>query len=139
MATIEDKIRMFRKEVNTGKLTSEQLAVYNIFTKSKGHPAHLSVLDSQNRVVPLVVPVGRYSEGCGHILLKHYNEPVGRVTASEILNMLKVIKQGRRTDDGHGHYDYRLKRKAGGVEYTLGVKITKKGDILKSFYSDRRK
>lgn len=37
---------MFRKEVNAGKLTSGQLVVYNIFTKTKGHPAHLSVTDS---------------------------------------------------------------------------------------------
>lgn len=136
---IKKKIAEFRREISTRNLTMPQRFMYYIFTQEKGHNKLISVRDSQNREVKLSIPIGRTSEGSTHILLKHYNEPVGRVTAFEIVNLLNVIEKGRRSDDGHNHYDYRLKQKRGNVEYTLGVKIKKKGDILKSFYPNRKK
>lgn len=139
MRNLEDKIKEFRAEVGDRELTPVEQDVYDVCCRTKGHPIHWQILDRQNRTVRLTILFGRTSEGPAHILLKHYNEPVGRVTAIEILNMLRCITEGRRYDDGRGHYDYRLKKKRGDVEYTLGVKIAKNGDILKSFYSNRRK
>lgn len=135
---LEGKIAEFRREIGDRELVGDEKTVFDAFCRTKGHDVHWEILDRQNRYVHLVVKFGRTSEGPAHILLKHYNEPVGRVTAIEILDMLHVVTEGRRYD-GHGHYEYRLKRKRGNVEYVLGVKIAKEGDILKSFYSNRKR
>ena len=112
--------------------------VYAAFTKTKGRPISIHVSDLNNRIVSFKLDPTKRSDGPQHILLKHYNSRIGQVTALEIINMCEVIQMGERDDSEASRLCYYLTKKENGITYTLCLKIGKKDNYLKSFYSNRK-
>ena len=138
--TIKDlsaKINLFIDEVGTMEFTPEQAKIYAAFTKTKGRPISIRVSDPNNKIVSFKLDPTKRSDGPQHILLKHYNSRIGQVTALEIINMCEVIQMGKRDDSEASRLCYYLTKKENGVTYTLCLKLGKKDNYLKSFYSNR--
>ncbi len=78
------------------------------------------------------------NEGTQHVLLKHYKTNRGSVTALEILNLMDVVRNGAKGSD-ENHIIYSMEKFRGKIKFTIAVKVVKKGNIFKSFYSNRYK
>ena len=71
------------------------------------------------------------------ILLKHYKETKGTVTAKDILNMFDVVRSGSKNFN-EGNYVYVKRYRRRGTVYFTVIKLFSDGEtaVLKSFYSN---
>lgn len=136
---IDEKIQQFIKEVGTRTLSFEQQKIYKAFTRTKGHPISFQITDKSGRIVKFAIDPSKNDDGPQHVLQKHYQGNVGRVTAIEILNMLDTIRYGDREPNSHpqNRIVYKLKKRLNNNIYTFCLKISNKKNIFKSFYSNR--
>lgn len=128
----------FITEVGDIQLNDEQKRIYNAFVYRRRKPYKFSVVDKYGNTIRFILPTNNKREGVVHILQKHYNGNVGKVTASEILSFLEVIRKGNLTAENNTMtYKYNLNN----VCYSLivGIKETPSNNILKSFYLDKEK
>lgn len=136
-SAIDRKIALFKAEVAGRHLTDEQQRIYNVFIRTKGAKSQLKAIDKNGREIRFTIDTTKTTEGTQHVLTKHYKGSIGRVTASEILNMLEVIRHGDRQTTPT-HIVYRLTKQYNGTTYTMALKIARENLWFKSFYSDRR-
>lgn len=136
MATpIEKKIEQFKKEAGPKEQYNiEQQKIYTAFTKNKGLPIRVDVVDCEGIHIKVAIDP---TEEVKKILLKHYQEKKGNVTAKEILNMFDVMRTGNKNFN-QGNYVYTKKYTRKGNVYFIVIKLfaNKKEAILKSFYSN---
>lgn len=138
LQSIEAKTAAFKSEVNYGNLNDEQKRIYNAFVFRRAKPYSFEVVDGYGNTVRFLLYTNKTDDGVLHIMGKHYRGQVGMVTASEILNLCDVIRNGRMKSDGQS-ITYTWER--GGKKYVLvvGLKKSRTGqNILKSFYSNRK-
>ncbi len=136
--TIEEKIEAFKKEVGKRTLTDEQQRIYNAFVFQRAKPYKFAITDAYNNTIRFVLYTNKRDDGVLHILSKHY-KGIGFVTAMEILNFCDVIRKGTVKIE-ETKISYRLLK--ADKSYTLIVGLKKNntgGNVLKSFYSDRKK
>lgn len=138
MALIDDRIAQFRAEVGDRELTEEQNRVFETFCRTKGKLKRICTTDGNGDSVTIMFPSDDENEGTQHVLLKHYKTNRGSVTAMEILNLMDVVRCGNRVEDGN-HIIYCVEKYQGRIKFTFAVKVAKRGNIFKSFYSDRQK
>ena len=138
MSQIVEKIKQFQKELENYKMSEQQRRMFNSFCRTKGAPVVFTTFDRYGEKVKLKLYTDKPNEGTQHILLKHYKSAVGRVTAIEIISMLEVIEKGEKSKANNGIL-YTLSKNYHGVKYIINVKLTGGGNVLKSFYSDRKK
>ena len=138
MALIDDRIAQFRAEVGDRELTEEQNRVFETFCRTKGKLKRIYTTDSNGNFVTIMFPSDDENEGTQHVLLKHYKTNRGSVTALEILNLMDVVRNGAKGSD-ENHIIYSMEKFRGKIKFTIAVKVVKKGNIFKSFYSNRYK
>ena len=139
MATDLDKITQnFINEIGDIQLNEEQRRIYNAFVYRRRKPYKFSVTDKYDNTIRFILPTNNTREGVVHILIKHYNGMLGKVSANEILNFVDIIRNGNLTV---GNNTMTYIHKSNGVNYSLivGIKETPASNILKSFYSDKNK
>lgn len=105
--------------------------------EQKALSVELKVNDSKNNPITIKIDPSKTAEGPQHVMKKHYQGNIGRVTATEILNMLDIVRKGTIHTPSDNHILYSLKKRVNGVTYNFCIKITKKNKIFKSFYSNR--
>ena len=138
MALIDDRIAQFRAEVGNRELTEEQNRVFETFCRTKGKLKRICTADGNGGPVTIMFPSDDENEGTQHVLLKHYKTNRGAVTALEILNLMDVVRNGSMESD-ENHIIYSMEKFRGKIKFTIAVKVVKKGNIFKSFYSNRYK
>ena len=136
MALIDDRIAQFRAEVGDRELTEEQNRVFETFCRTKGKLKRICTTDSNGDSITIMFPSDDENEGTQHVLLKHYKTNRGSVTALEILNLMDVV---RNKGSDESHIIYSMEKFRGKIKFTIAVKVVKKGNIFKSFYSNRYK
>ena len=139
MANDLDKITQnFINEIGDIQLNEEQRRIYNAFVYRRRKPYKFSVTDKYENTVRFILPTNNTREGFVHILTKHYNGIIGKVSANEILNFVDVIRNGDLTVENN---TMTYIHKSNGINYSLivGIKETPASNILKSFYSDKNK
>ncbi|MBO7481200.1 MAG: hypothetical protein J6T63_03720 [Bacteroidales bacterium] len=138
MALIDEKIALFKTDVGNRELNEEQKRVFDTFCRTKGKLKSISTTDNTGTSLVVKFPSDDENEGTQHVLLKHYKTNRGSVTAMEILNLMDVVRCGNRVEDGN-HIIYCVEKYQGRIKFTFAVKVAKRGNIFKSFYSDRQK
>ena len=136
MTNLEKKIAAFKREAgDKSQYTPEQQKIYAAFTKLNGKDTNFAVIDQEGITIRFFI---KSSAGAKHILDEHYLVERGKVTAKEILNMLDVIRTGKKTFENDS-YVYRKKYTINGFTYTVVLRLIKaNGKIaLKTFYSNR--
>lgn len=136
MNLIQQKIEQFKNDLKHYRMDEEQQRLYQTFIRTKGHPVVFTITDKNGKTIKFKIRSDIEKEGTQHILLDHYNEEDGRVTAIEIISMLDVIKKGTPYNSGKSII-YKIEKNYGGVVYRICVKITGGTPVLKSFYSNR--
>lgn len=135
---IKRKTNEFCEEVKCFNLTEENKRVYNAFVYRRAKPYKFEIVDKYNNTIRFVLCTNKLDDGVLHILLKHYQGNVGKVSAYEILNFCDVIRKGEvNVNDNNMIYTY----KQNGQIFILIVALkrsTTGTNILKSFYSDRK-
>ena len=136
MSNIQKKIELFKCEAGEKKQYNiEQQKIYSAFTKENGKSIRCAITDCEGKNLKVTLdPATEVRK----ILLKHYQEPNGLVTAKDILNMFDVVRTGtKRYEKGNYVYTKRFVRK-GDVYFTV-LKLFPNGKdaVLKSFYSNR--
>lgn len=135
---LKKKIAQFKAEVGNRKLTPEQKKIYAAFTKTKGRPTFIDVVDIYDESIKLKIISNSIDAGVQHILLRHYKTNIGRVTANEILNLTEIISKGRREKKRSYMVYSKIINDRGNIVKEV-VRISKDGKTatLKSFYSNR--
>ncbi len=139
MATIDDKIKQFKKEIGEAVLTGQQQRVYDTFVRTSGKPVLFTVTDKNGNTVKFQIFPDRPQEGSQHILLKHFHGRTGNVSAFDILSICDTVQFGDIVINDKNHICYKWKRTSGGKTVITSLKIIKSGYILKSFYSEVEK
>lgn len=137
MSLIQEKIKQFKKDLKGYPMDERQKRLYKSFIRTNGHPTLFSTIDKYGDVVKFKLQSDSTTEGTQHILLKHYNGIVGRVTAIEIISLFNVIEKGEK-HNGIKHTTYTLERKYKRNSLIVCIKITSGSAVLKSFYSNRK-
>lgn len=136
MATpIEKKIEQFKKEAGPKEqYNTEQQKIYTAFTATKKKLICFNIIDCEGTTINVTLDS---SVEVRKILLKHYQEKKGNVTAKEILKMFDVMRTGNKNFN-QGNYVYTKKYTRKGNVYFIVIKLfaNKKETILKSFYSN---
>lgn len=118
-------------------MDERQKRLYKSFIRTSGNPSSFSAIDKEGEIVKFKLRSDSTTEGTQHILLKHYNGIVGRVTAIEIISMFDVIEKGKKHNSVK-HTIYTLERKYRRNSLIVCLKITSGNAVLKSFYSNRK-
>ena len=135
---IERKTNEFCEEVKNLKLTEENKRVYNAFVYKRSKPYKFEVVDRYNNTIRFVLCTNKLDDGVLHILLKHYQGVVGKVSAYEILNFCDVIRKGE-VNVNENNMTYTYKQNGQIFKLVVALKRSNTGtNILKSFYSDRK-
>ncbi len=102
---IHKKIESFIKEIDSSELTQNQQGIKDVVTGDKKvHEIQKEDLGYLDDVVHL--KAGSKSQGAKHIIIRHYNENVGTVTAQEILSIADIITHNTPTVDSTGAHIY---------------------------------
>ncbi len=136
--TITSKIAQFVSEIGKRKLTQEQERIYNAFVFRRAKPYKFSVIDNYGNTIRFTLYTNKRDDGVIHILTKHYQGKIGRVTAFEILNFCDVIRKGEMSARNN-EITYKLTKCGTTYTLTVGLKRTQTGEnVLKSFYSNKK-
>ena len=81
---IKRKTNEFCEEVKCFNLTEENKRVYNAFVYRRAKPYKFEIVDKYNNTIRFVLCTNKLDDGVLHILLKHYQGNVGKVSAYEI-------------------------------------------------------
>lgn len=136
--TIEAKTAAFKSEINYDSLNDEQKRIYNAFVFRRAKPYNFEVVDGYGNTIRFLLYTNKQDDGVLHIMGKHYHGQVGMVTASEILGLCNVIRNGRMTSNGQS-ITYTWEKGGKKLVLIVGLKKSKTGqNILKSFYSNRK-
>lgn len=140
MATIDDKIKQFKKEIGNRVLNEKQGKIYHAFTKTNGSATYLNVIDKDSRAIRIKIYSNKVDNGSQHILVNHYKEPVYWVTANEILNLYRIVEVGEHyRSRGYTVYHRTYSNGNANISTVLKFKEEDNEAVLKSFYSDREK
>lgn len=92
MNNIREKIDIFKREAGEKeRYNIEQQKIYSAFTKENGKSIRFAITDCKGKNLRVTLdPATEVRK----ILLKHYQEPTGTVTAKEILNMFDIVRTG---------------------------------------------
>lgn len=136
MATsIEKKIEQFKKEAGPKEqYNTEQQKIYSAFAKTNGKSVRFDITDCEGIAIKITLdPATEVKK----ILLKHYQEPKGTVTAKDILQMFDVVRSGSKQFN-KGNYVYQKRYTRNGNVYFAVIKLFSNGKdaVLKSFYSN---
>lgn len=136
MATpIEKKIEQFKKEAGPKEQYNiEQQKIYSAFAKTGGKSVRFDIVDCEGVIIKITLAPGTEVR---KILLKHYQEPKGTVTAKDILHMFDVVRTGSKLFN-KGNYVYQKRYTRKGNVYFAVIKLFFNGKdaVLKSFYSN---
>ena len=136
--TLESKTESFKNEVDYTGLNDEQKRVYNAFVFRRAKPYRFEVVDGYGNTVRFMLYTNKNDDGVLHIMNKHYKGIVGPVTAREIVNLCDVIRRGTVASDGN-NITYTLQKGGSTLKLIVGLKKSGTvGNILKSFYSNRK-
>ena len=135
---IKRKTNEFCEEVKCLNLTEENKRVYNAFVYRRAKPYKFEIVDKYNYTIRFVLCTNKLDDGVLHILLKHYQGVVGKVSAYEILIFCDVIRKGEvNVNDNNMIYTYKQNGRI--FKLIVALKRSNTGtNILKSFYSDRK-
>ena len=137
-STLEAKTEAFKKEVNFSGLNEEQKRIYTAFVFRRAKPYRFAVNDANGNTVRFLLYTNKTDDGVLHIIGKHYRGVAGPVTATEIVNLCDVIRNGVMTSDGKS-ITYTWIKGASTLKLIVGLKRSKTGEnVLKSFYSNRK-
>ena len=135
MNNIREKIDIFKREAGEKeRYNIEQQKIYSAFTKENGKSIRFAITDCKGKNLRVTLdPATEVRK----ILLKHYQEPTGTVTAKEILNMFDIVRTGTKKKE-KGNYVYTKKFVRKRAVYFAVLKLFPNGKdaVLKSFYSN---
>ena len=138
-STLEAKTEAFKKEVNFSGLNEEQKRIYSAFVFRRAKPYRFAVNDADGNTVRFLLYTNKTDDGVLHIMGKHYRGVTGPVTATEIVNLCDVIRNGVMTSDGKS-ITYTWIKGASTLKLIVGLKRSKTGEnVLKKLWQQRRK
>lgn len=134
-AKIASLIDGFIKEIgSTSSLSKEQKGIYDVITDTKiRSEIRKSDLEHVKEFVNLSQGHERF--GKTHILLDHFSGKKGYITANEILDLGKVVRDGKLDIAGQKHI-YTLN--SGGVRFKVVVSAKGNKESIITFYSNRK-
>ena len=119
-------------------MTEENKRIFNAFVYKRSKPYKFEIIDKYSNTIRFVLCTNKLDDGVLHILLKHYQGKIGSVSATEILNLCEVIRNGEISVKENTMV-YTLKQNGQIFKLIVALKKSKTGtNILKSFYSDRK-
>ena len=126
------------RDAVSGSLSEEQTGIRETFTgQRQTAEIRKNDLDSLQGAITLEqTRANKQGYGTAHILLRHYGQDHGNITAREILEMGEVIRRGE-TKEADGKRIYQLKEN--GVRFRVIVGKNEAGNTVISFYSNRNR
>lgn len=136
---LEDKTAHFMFDVRDyDSLNAEQKRIYNAFVYRRAKPYNFEVTDAYGNTIRFKLYTNKTDDGVLHIMGKHYRGAVGAVTTQEILNLCDVVRYGEMKPEAN-KLTYSWRKGNSTLVLIVGLKKSKEGgNILKSFYSNRK-